>query len=857
MSDENRMHTLLGKLFEKNAAKQESETSGKPLEVVESPAEPVNDQQEENVNVNMDDSLFDELLAKVLADEKQEAVLNETVPAFAAEEKPEHEDEPVSENSASEQSSETNEETDGDVFHGGDNSEVEPLVPEYVQSVETTSDTDSDEEQLSDRSEDQPRDAENETEIQGVQAKEDSGDSGSEENSALEQFGERFEEGNGVLEQLEETDPPFAENISVEESEGAGDEAAGEIIPAESESEAYADQTPELDPDDAVLMSALGYTGTEEIQQSESRKPDFLRGGKAHTDLDHAFAYNGQEYHSKSQNTEIEQSYEKERRIMLVRVAGTALFAFLLFIYDLFGNKFGGALSATNFPAVNILISLQLLLLTAAFSYRSIATGIMGIIRVRPTSESITATAFLATVLYDILIAIAAPKAFTLYNFPAAMCFVMTVAADAIRLRQETKTFRKLSSFDTVCTIEKIDSEGKDPKVSSTYRLRRGGFAENYFRHVNKITFPPVYIYIILFVAALALVLFFISLAASRTFVNSLNVFVTVIQFALPSFAIISYVVPFFILSERKLDDSSVILHESDTQDYDRVKTIVLEEKEIFGESSIKINGIMNCKPGSDYFDAIAATSAILGKIGGTVSQAFRAVSGDSMPVSDVNNLKVFDNGAEGDVGGVHYVIGTSDFLGKRWIKYPDADNRKYLSSVRGGLILYIAADGETVLRICMQYSLESVFVGLVGNLAERNVKVVIRCRDPFITAPLVDELIARSDLPVYVARIESAGDGEVDFEAESAGADVIDGGLIADGVEWMSAVRAADQCVIYRKWTKLHFYICAATIGIGLVLAAFLGALGAVIGMSSMYIVLFQLLSIVPSVVMSRLLFD
>ena len=52
MSDENRMHTLLGKLFENNGAKQESETSGKPLEVVESPAEPVNDQQEENVNVN-------------------------------------------------------------------------------------------------------------------------------------------------------------------------------------------------------------------------------------------------------------------------------------------------------------------------------------------------------------------------------------------------------------------------------------------------------------------------------------------------------------------------------------------------------------------------------------------------------------------------------------------------------------------------------------------------------------------------------------------------------------------------------------------------------------------------------------
>jgi hypothetical protein len=206
-------------------------------------------------------------------------------------------------------------------------------------------------------------------------------------------------------------------------------------------------------------------------------------------------------------------------------------------------------------------------------------------------------------------------------------------------------------------------------------------------------------------------------------------------------------------------------------------------------------------------------------------------------------------------------VIGTSGFLGKRRINCPGSDNRRYLSSVRGGLVLYIAADGAAVLRITMQYALESMFVGLVGDLAERNIRVVLRCRDPFLTSDLAAELIARNDLPVYVVRTEEADDESDTLSGaasdEAAGTGVIDGGLIADGVEWMSAVRAADMCVLFRKWNRLHFYICAATVGLGRVIAAFLGALGAVVGMSPLYIVLFQLLSVVPSVVMSKLLFD
>lgn len=663
-----------------------------------------------------------------------------------------------------------------------------------------------------------------------------------------------------------------ADDTSAETSDESGAENAG----AEA-----SDASEASDEDDSDLMVALGYSeGSEAAERASRRNKDELkrRIGDIGSDYVGAFGYRGEEYRSNEQTDAVKKAYRSDSLSMILRAAGTAIFALVIVIYELFGKKFGGAISAADYPAVHILVSLQLLLLAAAFSWRQLVRGLVGIFRFELTPHSAAAAAVVSVLVYDAALAVAAPDSFTLYNIPAAFCLVMSVVYDILDLERQVRAFNALSGFETCCTLERADqvelaaalggssSAGKeDARITTAMRLRRGNFAENYFKRTNKKN-PALRAlnYVIAPVMALSLVVFLISLAAGRGFVPSANTFTVMVLIAMPVFTMAGLIYPFCDMAKNLLRPTEVLLNEAEAEEYAGTDAVIFGEDDVFGPRSLLIKRIGLCggAMASDVFEVLEGAATVFDKVGGVLAGAFRraadsSIGGNGTDVGAAEIKRLGDGGIAAEVGGRKYFIGNESFMTLSGIAAPvDRDDRAFAEN-GGSAVMYIAVDGEVALKMYISYIADEEFRGLVTTLSDRGIRPVMISNDPNIDDALMARLLGQLKCPLRVIRSNAETESEDGEKEEKTAKDSVDAGLIADGSDWTSLVGALPACGKLCRVSELNNRISLGIIVLSVLLATFLGALGILGGMHSAYVLLYQIICVLPAVITSKLMLN
>lgn len=667
-----------------------------------------------------------------------------------------------------------------------------------------------------------------------------------------------------------------AESDADDASAEASDESGAENAGAEA-----SDASEASDEDDSDLMVALGYSeGSEAAERASRRNKDELkrRIGDIGSDYVGAFGYRGEEYRSNEQTDAVKKAYRSDSLSMILRAAGTAIFALVIVIYELFGKKFGGAISAADYPAVHILVSLQLLLLAAAFSWRQLVRGLVGIFRFELTPHSAAAAAVVSVLVYDAALAVAAPDSFTLYNIPAAFCLVMSVVYDILDLERQVRAFNALSGFETCCTLERADqvelaaalggssSAGKeDARITTAMRLRRGNFAENYFKRTNKKN-PALRAlnYVIAPVMALSLVVFLISLAAGRGFVPSANTFTVMVLIAMPVFTMAGLIYPFCDMAKNLLRPTEVLLNEAEAEEYAGTDAVIFGEDDVFGPRSLLIKRIGLCggAMASDVFEVLEGAATVFDKVGGVLAGAFRraadsSIGGNGTDVGAAEIKRLGDGGIAAEVGGRKYFIGNESFMTLSGIAAPvDRDDRAFAEN-GGSAVMYIAVDGEAALKMYISYIADEEFRGLVTTLSDRGIRPVMISNDPNIDDALMARLLGQLKCPLRVIRSNAETESEDGEKEEKTAKDSVDAGLIADGSDWTSLVGALPACGKLCRVSELNNRISLGIIVLSVLLATFLGALGILGGMHSAYVLLYQIICVLPAVITSKLMLN
>lgn len=667
-----------------------------------------------------------------------------------------------------------------------------------------------------------------------------------------------------------------AESDADDTSAEASDESGAENAGAEA-----SDASEASDEDDSDLMVALGYSeGSEAAERASRRNKDELkrRIGDIGSDYVGAFGYRGEEYRSNEQTDAVKKAYRSDSLSMILRAAGTAIFALVIVIYELFGKKFGGAISAADYPAVHILVSLQLLLLAAAFSWRQLVRGLVGIFRFELTPHSAAAAAVVSVLVYDAALAVAAPDSFTLYNIPAAFCLVMSVVYDILDLERQVRAFNALSGFETCCTLERADqvelaaalggssSAGKeDARITTAMRLRRGNFAENYFKRTNKKN-PALRAlnYVIAPVMALSLVVFLISLAAGRGFVPSANTFTVMVLIAMPVFTMAGLIYPFCDMAKNLLRPTEVLLNEAEAEEYAGTDAVIFGEDDVFGPRSLLIKRIGLCggAMASEVFEVLEGAATVFDKVGGVLAGAFRraadsSIGGNGTDVGAAEIKRLGDGGIAAEVGGRKYFIGNESFMTLSGIAAPvDRDDRAFAEN-GGSAVMYIAVDGEVALKMYISYIADEEFRGLVTTLSDRGIRPVMISNDPNIDDALMARLLGQLKCPLRVIRSNAETESEDGEKEEKTAKDSVDAGLIADGSDWTSLVGALPACGKLCRVSELNNRISLGIIVLSVLLATFLGALGILGGMHSAYVLLYQIICVLPAVITSKLMLN
>ena len=683
------------------------------------------------------------------------------------------------------------------------------------------------------------------------------------------QYDPEISEENAESAEVEEMQAPEYEPAVNDEDLGEdvpeaieGDDAVIDSFeePAAQEPAEEAQPASSIDEETANLLAALGYSDTNTVPKVKPTVKEST--GKYSSDLNLAFGYDGKEYTARSQTAAIKSKYAQDKMKTIVRLGATALFAILVFVYDMFGSKFGGSLDPTAYPVVNIMISLQILLITAAFSVKRLFVGANDILKGNITVHSMSVIAVVIAVIYDIVLAATTPESFTLCNLPAAICLLFCALHDYFTIQREISVFSRITSWQSVLTLDRVDSaalsselgEAEDMStIGQAFRIRKGNFAENYFKHINRR--HPVSRMLAFFVTpalALALIVFFITLAFDKTFAEGVNAFVGVAMLSIPSFMFISMSYPFYKLVTKTLNSDAVILNESAANENRRVDTVVFEESDLFDETSLTINRISVSDKNQmhDVFDIMCAVSAMYNKIGGRIAGAFRASTADGDEPEDVSILSVDDGGFEGIADGRRYCVGSDAYLASKGIAVTRYYDDKYIVSNPGGVVLHIAVDGVEVFKLYLTYNIAPNTLSLINDFAEAKTRIVLRTVDPNVNLELILRILSNSfDGNLTLIRKPFSATSAEDSDKEQS---TIDGGIIINGDAPDAVLYTVHACRFFSAFAKFNFVAGIVVFAIGALLALVLGVIGAIVNIPSICIFLFQILSIIPVIFFS-----
>ena len=498
-----------------------------------------------------------------------------------------------------------------------------------------------------------------------------------------------------------------------------------------------------LDDSELDLMVALGFGdklrdkyGDERVRLAEEKNR--LTNDRAFDDVS-AFGYRGREYTKLSDPKKIFGAFNADRLRLLLELFGTVIFAALLFLFEnitIFNIPVSGVFNGVTSPALHSAVSLALLIVCAAFSYRRIFGGILMAFGRKRAGNPAIALTFVAVVLYDIIIIIFSPAdGAILYNFPVALGLLFDVASDLMEYKQQRTVFSCLNSKDSGELYGFCDHRIDNSRKTSV-SARKISFIEGYFRHMGRCKSNIGLLVIFIAVAIVGALIATAAAVFDIPLGKSLSAFAAVFAFASP----MSY---FFGRAWQKLlmtfalngESSGVIGEPSDEQL--NVDYVVFDDRDALPSSCADI---VNFKVFDNFNinDTLYFVNSLFSAVGGPLSEKLREISENVNVSKAVKLTGAADHYVEAVVDGdIKVSAGSYSALVQRGYNVP-WDNSGENGVFENSTFMYTAINGTVCARFCVKYLVSNDFVSIANTLASEGLGVKIRTLDPNIDRGLL-----------------------------------------------------------------------------------------------------------------------
>ncbi len=626
----------------------------------------------------------------------------------------------------------------------------------------------------------------------------------------------------------------------------------------------------DFDPTDINLMVAFGMEdGTAGKKKSKTARQlgDKLEHEKVNRE-GKKVKLDRPEYVDVSQNATIEKSFKNKLIGLWIRLGICGVLTLMLMIFEnvetlsglLLGKavQFGGALDPAIYPVVYAMVSLQIMLLACLCAHEQILRGFGCLFRGIPKPESMTALLTVGGILYTAIIARITVQSDepVMFNFVVAMAALMTLVGDIFATKREQMNFRIVSSDKEkhiVCRVADEQSRGEvtafseEEDACDVMRIEKTDFIDGFF---NRLYTPDgttnVFMSCAMGIMVAAAVLFglFTSFRGG-TGVDVARVVCVTMMVLAPLSVYLSFSYPFYRATKVADAFDSAIIGESSLGEYSNASIVTFDDKNVFPSYSVKVQNIRifnNARIDRVLYYA----SSVFAKAGGPLQDVFEIATLEVGHSDNVQILETETGFLAAEVDGVNIIFGSGAALTKKEfrIKRQEMEDDVDLSDELS--IMYMFRENRLVAKMYIQYVMDGDIELILSQFQNSGLYGCVRTFDPNIDERMIAKKVKMKRIPLKVIRYSEPE--EVDSYSTK-----VDSGLVTCGSP-KSLLQIISYCdkVLHTKKTNIALAILAILIGAAIMLLLVLsGSIGVV---NSLFIMLYQLLWLIPMMFSSKM---
>ncbi|MBE6603795.1 MAG: hypothetical protein E7636_05665 [Ruminococcaceae bacterium] len=542
------------------------------------------------------------------------------------------------------------------------------------------------------------------------------------------------------------------------------------------------------------------------------------------------------EYTSHAQDIGISKFYAKQRRRHLINLTLTCLFMLLLFFYErsaIVQSFFGQAPTGAKYPTLYIVIGLVIFLCGVALLRRNLIGGLMQLLRLSPSDDSLCSVSVVATLAYHMVLLFApAESKLSLFLSPAMGSLCLLALSGLFNWYRGFSAFRVISSkqqkYALMSRVSVGNREGnaklrlfEKEQNERVWYVRPIGFVRNYFANTEKKTDHQRALgAALLFVMAISCAFSLYTLVVEGDLSLTLHTaFVTYLLTA-PVISVLATSLPMFCATCLRLGRRGAIVGESAVYECGGNTTLVMPDSDCFKPMPHEqFELVKNC----DAERATVLIRALLEKIGSPLCDTVQVpgeqrISPDAVTLTDIDEFGVAAV-ASGERK-TPILFGSVAYLQKYGIRVSPKKDGRYEEICRN--MLCVAINNRLTALFVAHYRPEDDMQTLVDMLEMENLNLKIRSKDPGIHDPLLRDLFADAQTPPRVMKPLVA---ESDITADRVDATVVALGSSREAAKALATCRRIRRAVkIGGLWqfasVLLGAMLCGACVLFGLVAA-------------------------------------
>ncbi len=568
-----------------------------------------------------------------------------------------------------------------------------------------------------------------------------------------------------------------------------------------------------------------------------------------------------EDYTSRDQTKTFFANYRKEHKISLIKLSISLVLLLIALIYDnlsAWGGSLPGALNPQNYPVVNILISLQILVLASAVAWKQLYIGVKAIISMKLLPESLSAVVVAVSAVYHLVhcfISEIDPNV-TLYVFPAVLCIFFTLLGDFLDLKREILSFNVVASKRQKYIINHVERENSELESEafsdylsneedvSMFKIVKTGFVENFRSRMNSYSKNNSIINILVPVVLSLGIVFFIITTVIYDVKTAFSAGYLAFILAAPFSLFLSFSYPFYSASKKAFEEDSAIIGSVSLEEYSNANTLSFDDKDVFPSYGVKVKSIKVY--GDSRIDKILYNAAgVFNKVGGPLADVFDMATHELEHSDSVEIIDIAKDGIEAMIDGQHIYVGKASYLRTNNINPVYDHDDDAIEDNGEACIMYMVCNEEVAAKMYIQYMIDPDFEYTLRQLYKAGICIGIKTFDPNIDDRLLGSKIRITKYPVKILRCRSLEDMSVQEESS-------DSGLVSRNSP-RSLLQAFVLCNKVLYTAKAGIIVKMLSVVFSVLLMSFLLVFADKTAIPSFYVALYQLFWMIPLYLISK----